>query len=268
MARQFEKGTDVIKKAAESKKSKGRYTPNIYWKDGDIKTIAWLTAGDEIPKVRLHKMVPVPDDKMKSGTRWETLLCKKDPSMIEDFGGVCELCDEVGHEATEQFVALAVELEPVKDGKKVTGLKVRYVTKPNKDGVDVDYPQWGIVIQSASNFFAYYGAYHEASGDIREVAWEIHREGGSRDTKYHPFIVMNGPNAVPLPDMSDFADDLPALEALLEEMGSEEAYARVAGVTSDDIPSFDDERTDDGTLPSGERATEFAKVREEVVGSY
>src|SRR3954469_1258013 len=95
MAREFRKGTDLIKQAAESKGGKRKFTKNIYWKTGDVRTIAWVTPADEIPKVRLHQMIRVPDDRFESGIRYETLLCKKDPSMVDESGGVCPLCDEV-----------------------------------------------------------------------------------------------------------------------------------------------------------------------------
>lgn len=269
MAKQFRKGTDLIRQAAESK-GKGRFTPNIYWKPGDVRTIAFVTAADEIPKVRLHQMVRIPDDSRESGFRYETFLCKKDPSMIDEFGGECELCDRVEHDAVERFVALAIELDAIKEGKRIKEVKVKYNTVKKDDGTEAEYPRWGLVIQAAKNFFSYFAAYDEAQGDIREVAWEIQREGGSTDTKYHPFVLMNGPNAVPLPDMSDVLDEIPTLDELLEQMGSEEKYEQTADLDAGSQPTFGGRRqaSDTGTVPSGDRATEFAKIREEVVSAY
>jgi hypothetical protein len=270
MASKFRTGTDLIKQSAAGG-GKKRFTPNIYWKAGDVRTIAWLTAADEIPKVRLHQMVRVPDDSRDSGFRYETFICQKDPSMVEEFGGTCELCDRVGAEASEKFIALAVELESVKEGKKVKEVKVKMETYKDKDGNDQEAVRWGIVTQAAKNFFSYFASYDENSGDIREVAWEIHREGGSTDTKYHPFVVMSGPNAVPLPDLSEIVDDIPTLEEILEGMATPEKYEMVADLAPGSQPSFGGSKkksTDDGTVPSGERQTEFAKIRDEVVSSY
>ena len=270
----FRKGTDLIKQAAENKGGGRRFTPNIYWKPGDVRTLAFVTSADEIPKVRLHQMVRIPDDSRESGFKYETFLCKKDPSMSDESGGACELCDRVGAEATDRFVALAVELEAIKEGKRVKEVKVKYVSRKrtNDKGVEeeVEYPQWGIVIQAAKNFFSYFAAYDEATGDIREVAWEIHREGGSTDTKYHSFPLMSGPNAVALPDMSEVLDNIPTLEELLEQMGSDEKYEQIATLEVGSQPSFGGKKRseDSGTVPSGDRSTEFAKIREEVVGAY
>lgn len=263
--RKFQRGTELIKEAAERKASR-RFTPNIYWKPGDVRTIAFLTEASEIPKVLMHQMVPIPDDRFDSGIRYENIICQRDASMVEEFGGACELCDTLKHSPAERFVALAVELDPVKDGKKVTGLRVKTNRAKNKDGVETDYPQWGLIIQASKNFFSYFAAYADSSGDIRDVAWEIQREGGSTDTKYHPFIVMNGPHAVALPDLSKVVDDIPALDDLLENMASDEKYAEARGVDPGSIKQFGGKKkaTDDGTVPSGDRAADFAKIREEV----
>jgi hypothetical protein len=268
----FRKGKELIQKTAAGSGGR-RFTPNIYWKPGDVRVIAFLTEADEIPKVRLHQMVNIPDDSREKGIRYETFLCRKDPSMAEEYGGECELCDRVGADAAEKFVALAIELEPTRKGKRVESLAVKYDTVKRKkdDGTEeeVEYPRWGLVIQASKNFFSYFAAYDEANGDIREVAWEIHREGGGTDTKYHPFMVMNGPNAVALPDLSEVVDAIPTLEELLEAMGTEEKYAEVSDLAAGSQPTFGNKKsTDSGTVPSGERETEFAKIKADVVGSY
>lgn len=264
MAREFRKGTDLIKATAESKGGKRKFTKSIYWKAGDVRTIAWVTAADEIPKVRLHTMVPIPDDKLQSGVRYETFLCRKDPSMVEESQGVCPLCDEIGVDATERFVALAVELEAEKEGKRVKSLKVKYDTVKRDDGTEVEYPRWGLVIQGAKNFFSYFAAYDEMSGDIRDVAWEIQREGDGVGTKYHPFEVK-----APLPDLTEVIENIPSLEDLLEEMGSDEQYAKAEVLEPGSVPGFGPRKTQDaGTVPSGDRASQFASIRDQVVGSY
>lgn len=269
--RTFQKGTSLIKEAASRKGGGGRFTPNIFWKPGDVKTIAFLTEAGEIPKVLVHQMVRVPDDRFESGFRYENIICKKDPSMADEFGGSCELCDNVKIDPTERFIALAVELEPVKDGKQISALKVKVNRAKNKDGIEQEYPQWGLIMQASSNFFAYYANYADTGADIREVAWEVHREGGSTDTKYHPYIVMNGRNAVALPDLSEIADSIPSLDDLLEGMASEEKYAEVADLDPGSQPRFGGSKkptTEGGTIPSGSRQTEFEKIREEVATSY
>jgi hypothetical protein len=220
-------------------------------------------------------MVRIPDDSRDSGFRYETFLCKKDPSMAEEYEGKCELCDRVEHDAAERFVALAVELEVVRDGKKVKEVKVKYDSVPRKkdDGTEevVDYPRWGLVIQAAKNFFSFYAAYDESTGDIRDVAWEVVREGGGTDTKYHSFVLMkDAKSAADLPDLSDIVDAIPSLDDLLEEMGSEEKYAQIAGLQAGSQPTFGGKKptADSGTVPSGDRQSDFERIKNEVVQAY
>jgi hypothetical protein len=221
--------------------------------------LAWLTAADEIPKVALHLFVRVPDDTRESGFRYESFLCRKDESMREESNGVCELCDRVGHEPTVKFVAMAVELEPTKEGKRTKAVKIAYDKRKNKDGEEVEYPRWGMVIQASKNFFAFLASYHENTGDIRDVAWEVIRDGDSTDTKYHITL------PVELPDLSSL--EVPSVEDILEGMGSDEKYAMVADIGAGSQPTFgggSKPSKDSGTVPLGDRDTEFAKIREEL----
>jgi len=255
----FRTGIQEIQKQAAGGSKKARWTPNIYWKAGDSKTLAWLTGAEEIPKVALHNFVRVPDDSREQGFRYETFLCRKDESMIDESGGYCELCDRVGHEPTIKFVAMAVELEAVKEGKRTVGLKVAYDKRQNKDGQEVEYPRWGMVTQASKNFFSYLAAYHENTGDIHEVGWEIVREGASTDTKYHHFELK-----APLPDLSGI--EVQDITEILEAMGSDEKYAMVADIGANSQPEFGDDAkpVEAGTVPARSRDSEFAKIREEL----
>ncbi len=266
MSRKFERGTDLIKKSAKGTGGKRMFTPNIYWGAGEVRTIAFLTEANDVPKVRMHKLVNIPDDTRPKGIRYETFLCKKDSSMVDDYNGQCELCDEVGHEATVVFVALAVELDVVREGKKVISVDVKVDDVVNKEGVTNSYTRWGLVMQASKNFFAYFAAYDEATGPITEVAWEIHREGGGTDTKYHPFVVMTGTSAAALPDLTGVVDSIPTLDELLEEMGTDEKYAEVANLQPGSQPTFGGKKTqtDTGTMPTGDRSSEFSKIKDDV----
>lgn len=177
--------------------------------------------------------------------------------MVDESGGYCELCDRVGHEATIKFVATAVELEAVKDGNRVKELKISYDER-EKDGQKVEYPRWGIVTQASKNFFAWLAAYHENVGDIREVGWQVVRDGDSTDTKYHHFELK-----AKLPDLSGL--EIPSVEDILEGMGSDEKYAMVKDIKPGSQPTFGSRpNSDSGTNPSGTRDSEFAKIKEEL----
>ncbi len=179
--------------------------------------------------------------------------------MVEESGGFCDLCDRVGVEPTVKFVATAVELETVKEGKRVKELKIAYDER-EKDGQKVEYPRWGIVIQASKNFFAYLAAYHENQGDIRDLGWEIIRTGSSTDTKYAHF-----PLTASLPDLSGL--EVPSVEDILEGMGSDEHYAQTQDIKAGSQPTYGDDAkpsVDTGTVPSGDRDSEFAKIKAEL----
>lgn len=206
------KGTEEIRKSAESSGG-GRFTPFIGWKDGDVKLIHFLTAAEDIPKVKLHTFVEIPTD---DGTRYDSFVCRKDPAFREESGNTCKLCDEIGHVATEKFMALAVELEAIKDGKKIKAVSAAMRKFEDREGNEREVPQIGVVIQGAKNFFSYLSAFDERE-DLSDASFEVQREGASTDTKYHFFPI----GAVP--DLSDL--EVPTLESIIERMGSEEKYA-------------------------------------------
>jgi len=262
----FRKGTNLIKEQAERKGGSTRFTPNIYWNDGDIRTLVFLTPADDIPKVRLHQMVRIPDDRFERGFRYESFLCRKDPSMVSESGGECELCDTIGHDAQERFVALAMELEPIKEGKRVAGLSVKYNKVARDNGEEVEYPRWGLVVQGAKNFYSWLAAYDESQQAITDVAFEIHREGDSIGTKYHFFPLM-----APLPDMTEVLENVPELEELLAQMGSDEKYEALAEVEPGSQPTFgkgnNRETVSPATANSGggtDRRALFDQIKEQV----
>lgn len=183
--------------------------------------------------------------------------------MIDESAGECELCDRVGHEAATKFVGQAVELKATKEGKKTTKLEVLTRTAKNKDGVEVEYPQWGLVFQAAKNFMSYLAAYEESTQDITELPWEVIREGKNQDTKYHHM-----PLAVPLPDLSEVVADIPNVIEILEQMGSDEKYEMVADIAAGSQPnrfSKNDKGEAEGGSPSS-RDDEFERIKAEVRG--
>lgn len=209
------KGTEEIRKA-EKGGGGGKYTSFIGWKDGDTKLVYFITPAEEIPKLKLHSFVEFPTE---DGSRYDTLVCRKDPAFRDESGNTCELCDRVGHSPTEKFVALAVELEAVKDGKKIRDVSVVMRSYEDREGNEREVPQYGLVIQAARNFFAPYVAW-DGRVELSETSFEIEREGASTDTKYYFFPVDAKPDLDGL--------EIPSLEEVIERMGSEEKYEAVA----------------------------------------
>jgi hypothetical protein len=216
------KGIEEITKSAAGGGG-GKFTPFIGWKDGDVKTLYFLTAAQDIPKLKLHNFVEIPaeDKDGNEYTRYGTYVCRKDPVFREESGNTCDLCDRIGHVAVEKFVALAVELETIKNGKKITGVEPVMRKFEDREGNEREVPQIGLVVQASRNFFAPYVAW-ESRKDLEETSFEVQREGASTDTKYYFFPVDEKP------DLSEY--EVPNLEDLIEGMGSEERYEEVAEV--------------------------------------
>jgi hypothetical protein len=252
---EFKKGAAAIKETADAKGSR-KFTPNIYWKEGDARTLAFITPIDEVPRIKIHQMVQIPDDTKEKGHKWESFLCQKDPTMVEAYGGKCVLCDTIGHKATDRFAALAVELKPVKQGKEIVSWEVEYSKFTRQDGTEVEIPRWGLVLQGAKNFFSYLAAYDETKGDITKLGWEIVREGGGVGTKYH----MYPEKGVSLPDFADL--ELPDLDDLLRDMGTAEHYnSNLSEVEPGSQPSFGNDAPNPvAPSSSDDKAAKFAEL--------
>lgn len=250
------KGTEEINRSAESSGSGSKFTPFIGWKDGDTKLVFFLTEPQEIPKLKLHNFVEFPTD---DGTRFDTLVCRKDPAFREEFGGECDLCDRVGHVATEKFVALAIELEAIKSGKTIKDVKVAMRQFKDREGNDREVPQIGLVIQASRNFFAPYVAW-ESRKDLTETSFEVERQGGSTDTKYFFFPVDAKP------DLSDV--EIPSLEEVLERLASDEKYDDVVDLKPGSQRSWGDKNKSSsagkGTAQPENLRSQFEAIAAEV----
>lgn len=199
-----------------SNKGVPRWTPFISWKNGDTKTIAFITSADEVAKIRLHNFVKIPADNEK-GFTWDSFMCRKDPAWAEESGNQCQLCDIIGHKAQERHVAIAVELEPVGNAKSKQ-FRVRTVEREREDGSKVEYPQWGLVAQAFGNFYNYFTTFAEREGDIVGHVFDVTRKGADTQTAYPVFPISNAE----VVDLDQY--DIPTLVDVLGEMGSQEKY--------------------------------------------
>jgi len=259
------KGTEEIHRAEKSGGG-SKYTSFIGWKDGDTKLVYFTTPAEEIPKLKLHAFVEIPyeDEDGNELTRYDTLVCRKDPAFREESGNTCDLCDRVGHAPTEKFVALAVELEAVKDGKKIKGVNPVMRSYEDREGNEVEVPQVGLVVQAARNFFAPLIAW-DSRVDLAGTSFEVERQGASTDTKYFFFPVDAKPDLEGL--------DIPELEDVIERMGSEEKYEQVANVQPGSQKQWGDsnkKKPGKGrkTKPqdSGDLRSQFEKIAQDVKG--
>ena len=225
--------TGVENLTAPEKRS-GKFTNQFWWSDGDRKFLAFTTPAADIPKVLIHGFVKVPTGDDEKPFRNGTFFCRKDPAFAEDGDGTCYVCDVLDLKPTVRFAAMAVELEPEFEGKKVTGLSVKY----NKGQDDKEYPQVGLILQSKKLFFAYLGAYNETRADITTVVFDVLRQGaGADDTKYIFFDLQDRPS---LDTIEEF---IPDVSDALENLGTVEKYAELeaSGARAEDQQRFGEE---------------------------
>jgi len=261
---ELRKGTDLIREASSSKK-KVRYTTYLSWQDGDSRLVAFLTPADQIPKVKIHQFVKVSDDSER-GFHWDSFICRKDPAFARESQNTCDLCDRIGHDPVEKYLAVAVELEPTYSGKRITGAELVTGEYTNKEGDTVEFPKWGLVIQAARNFFSYLATHDDRVGPITDTVFEIVREGNDSQTKYH-FLPMTH---VQVPDLSeDFQNMIPSVEELVERMGSEEKYEDLAEVEAGSQPAYEDSKGGSNGGSTNDRSA-FEQIRNELpnVESY
>lgn len=229
--------TGVENLTAPDKKT-GKFSNFFWWNDGDRKFLAFTTPAANIPKVLWHDFVKVPSDNDEFPFWNKKYFCRKDPAWLEESGGECYICDVLDLKPTLRYAAVAVELEPEFEGKKVIGLSVKY----NKGKDDKEYVQSGLVIQSKKLFFAYLGAYNETRADITSVSFDVLRQGaGPDDTKYIFFDLDSRP------DLSSVEEFIPDVADALEVLGTEDIYAelKASGARAEDQKRF------------GEAAAEF-----------
>lgn len=182
----FDKGAEAIREAAKSTKRRN-FTPILQFgkKDNEKqKYLQYLVPLREVPTVLWHNFAVV--GRTKEGKPlYEHFISQRTPALGKGQDGYDPIEDIWGQAPKKKNVALAVELEPIKTGKKITGFKpvmndARSYKK--RDGTEVTVgpqPKVVFVVQSPFNFFNYYTTYEESTGnDINEVAWLVEKQGG------------------------------------------------------------------------------------------
>jgi len=231
---ELRQGKELIKSSGETGGGKRTvsYTPYISWKQNETKSLEFITPIEEVPKVLMHNYVRkfYSDSKGQRKERWLTFMCRKDQAWRAESGNSCPLCD-IGHKSTERFAALAVELEPKMNGKKLEGVSIKYNKSTDKEGQEVEYPAIGLVIQGPK-FFGTLVSYDETR-DISEFSWEITKEKSGLETRYTFFPVQMKP------DLGSVLDGKPTLTDYLRSLGSMEYYdAEMGDISVADQPSF------------------------------
>lgn len=191
----FPTGADAILASAEAAKGGGKkFSPELFWRDGDERYIQFITPLAQIPTVPAYN-VRVGTSQTTQKAIMRTLI---DPRPVEGKDAYNPLAERWGLEPKPKQIAVAVELEPVfekVDGrKKRTGFKVSERTftyqKGDRAGEEVTVPNVGVVINTHL-FFKYLTTWDEDKGDITQTPFKVVRVGGDKNTTYN-FIPYEG----------------------------------------------------------------------------
>jgi hypothetical protein len=241
-----------------TRKGGRRYIPNIYWKvdgENDLRYLAFLTPVAEVPRLLLHPFVRTPN-----GGR--TFVCRKN-EIFEDENstGECPICDEFKKAPRVQWLAMAVELEPImerQNGRQVvTGFKPKMDEwEYEKDGKTEtgSAPHVGIVIQALKNFWTPLAAKvnreltRKGVGDLTEIVYEIQRVGKTKDDTTYLFEPYEPELR---PDLSEF--EFPTLEDWIESKGSLQYYdEELSGGVEEDGGSPESSNEEPTSSPTAE----------------
>lgn len=211
--------------------------PFISWRDGDCGFVYFLTPFDQIVQASMHSYVLQVRGKSK---RWLAFMCRKDPAWLPESGGVCELCDRIGHAAKERFVALGLELRPehrVLDRSGRLGRQIIAVVPATRkvvqeDGSKGNQPRIGLVAQAAFNFFRPLASLHRTH-PLEEHTIEVFRHGQGKQSRF-----IFSPNEL-LPDLEPIRAFVPDLTEVMTELGSADRYEHeLQWVRPEDQPEF------------------------------
>lgn len=230
----FRKGADYLKASASRSPGGDRFVNNfLSWKDGETKTVRFLTDGDQIITVAVHEQVDCFDGKKRS------FVCRRE---IDGKDSPCELCD----------IANASQNQRARRRELGYGIAVLRLEHRNEKGQVDSYvdatdtvdgkavPVVGIIRQGPKNFWAQALAAFEKYGTLLDRDYDIGRRGSTTDTTYTMF--PNAPVALPdgVADWNAYLSNrytgyVPDLEALLTRMGSQEYYDRfIRGEVADE----------------------------------
>lgn len=262
MGSSFRKGTDHLKASATRTPGEKFVNNFLSWKDGDTKTVRFLTDGDQIITVAVHEQVDCFDGKKRS------FVCRRE---IDGKDSPCELCDIAN--ATQNQRARRREL-----GYGIAVLRLEHRNEKGQVDSYVDatdtvdgktVPIVGIVRQGPKNFWAQALAAYEKYGTLLDRDYDIGRRGSTTDTTYTMF--PNAPVALPegVTDWNDYLATryngyIPDLEALLTRMGSQEYYDRfLRGEVNDSAPEAATISSVPGAPVGQVEETEFDRIRRE-----
>jgi hypothetical protein len=190
----FRRGSAAIAAANEAAKSGGKdfrpFLPNLYWKkDGSYSYILILNPVEDIPMVKFHSFVELPEG------RFDQVIARTDAAIGER---VDPLEERWQYPPKDTNLAVAVELEPIVqevDGySRPRGFKVATVEferrirdeegELTEERETVEAPKIGLIAQSPNNFFNHLSAFDATEGPVHKTAFKVTRMGEKTNTEY------------------------------------------------------------------------------------
>jgi hypothetical protein len=242
----FRRGAAAIQAANESAKSGGKdykpFLPNIYWKnDGDLSYIWILNPVEDIPLVKFHSFVELPEG------RFDQVIARNDAAIGER---VDPLEERWKYPPKDTNLCVAVELEPIVemvDGyARPRGFQVKTVEFERRIRDDegeltderetVEAPKIGLIAQSPNNFFNHLSAFDATDGPVHKTPFKVTRMGERTNTEYSILGYVDMPldmtNLFEWIDQVSFAQDTDLLDQI-EDLDDAEAAVVIGNVILD-----------------------------------
>jgi hypothetical protein len=223
----FRKG----KKAAEAatQGSGGAFTPTFRWKNpGDEYYLQFLTSDEDILTIQYHPFIMVGETE-DGDPMYRDFISPLDPAFEGEGLDYDPLTERFDVRPKSYNVALAVELKPVKEGKKIVDFEVVYREFEDKDGNKQTVPNVRLVMMSVfQDLFPWLFNFADVKGPIEESVFHVKQAGKGKD-KTHNAIEVG--EAIEL----DF-DPLEVFnyEEHLEKLASPARYAKYIDPLPDD----------------------------------
>lgn len=232
----FRRGTEAAQKAAE-RKSGGKFTPTIYWKDADeTKYIQFLHSADDLITVLMHEYI-ITGHTDDGDPIYNSFVSRKDEG-LDGPEGYDEIWDRFDIRPKQKTVAFAVELEPImetvkKNGRNksvISGFQVAKRTFTTQEGEEREVPAVGLIIQHPGNFYGWLTTFAEDE-DIEDSVFRVTRKGKGADTRYDWFPVGDSLDDEEL-DLAE--EDIIDPVAYLEDLASEDRMRDLIADLPDD----------------------------------
>jgi hypothetical protein len=242
----FRRGAEASRAAAERKRGSGKFTPVFIWGEDELRYVQFITPTEETVTTLMHQFIIV-GYRENGKEQYERFISRRDPN-LDGPDGYDELWDRFGQNPTERTIALALELEPqteTKAGRKVVTGFLPSMRSFERDGQEVEVPNFGLVIESPQTLWGSLFSTADMVGkDLAETVWAIKKNGKGADATW----ACVDTNQEPL-DVSDLLEEFEFdFDSYLDELADEDRMKELISELPDDwkISNFDKRKKDRG----------------------